>query len=179
MITYTTVTTNNELSQILTLQQKNLPTSISEKEKEKEGFVTVQHDFDILKKMNDQQPHIIAKEGENVIGYALSMVSAFKNDIEVLKPMFEKIDANLDPQKSYITMGQICIDKNYRKQGIFKGLYYKMQSELSSQFDLLITEVAANNARSLSAHYAIGFFDLLVYQSDQITWHLIQWDWRK
>ncbi len=178
-INYTIVSTIEELRQIIQLQRTNLPSSISMTEKQKEGFVTVQHDLDVLERMNDVQPHIIAKDGNNVVGYALSMVKDFKDDIEVLKPMFDKIDTQIDHKVSYIVMGQICIDKAYRKQGIFRGLYYKMRDELKSKYDLLITEVAANNNRSLQAHYTVGFTDLLVYDSDGVTtWHIMQWDWK-
>ncbi len=177
-IKYKVTTFVEELQQIINLQYNNLPSSISQTEKEKEGFVTVQHDIDILTKMHEQQPHIIAKHDNKVVGYALSMVQSFKNDIEVLQPMFAKIDTLLHGGISYIVMGQICIDKTYRKQGIFKGLYHKMRSELSDQYDCLITEVASNNHRSLQAHYAIGFKDLLVYKSCEITWHIVQWDWK-
>ncbi len=175
---YTVVTSETELHQIIALQQKNLPISVSQEEKEKEGFVTVQHTIEILRKMNEKQPHIIAKDENNVVGYALSMSKEFKDEIEILKPMFSKIDKNLDSTTSYITMGQICIDKSYRKQGMFRGLYYKMRDELKDTYDILITEVAANNTRSLNAHYAVGFTDLLVYEANGVTWHLVEWNWK-
>ena len=54
-------------------------------------------------------------------------------------------------------MGQICIAKNYRKQGIFRGLYHFYKAELQYQFNYLITEVAAINPRSMQAHEAVGF----------------------
>ncbi|MBW1298217.1 GNAT family N-acetyltransferase [Aquimarina litoralis] len=176
-IRYTTSSSDIELEQILLLQQSNLSESITLNEKQNEGFVTVRHDFDILKKMNLQQPHIIAKHNDQVVGYALCMTKDFGNDIEVLKPMFQKIDNLIDPETNYIVMGQVCIDKEYRKQGIFKGLYQKMKSSLQQEYALLITEVASNNHRSLQAHYAVGFTDLLVYQSDTVEWHIVSWDW--
>ncbi len=177
-ITYTIANSVEELHQIIALQRNNLVTSVSQEEREKEGFVTVEHNITILKKMNDLQPHIIARDGDRVVGYALSMVKEFRNEIEILKPMFSKIDTSLDSTNSYITMGQICIDKAYRKQGMFRGLYYKMRDELMNTYDLLITEVAANNLRSLQAHHAVGFETLLVYESNGIEWNLIQWDWK-
>ncbi|WP_109302247.1 GNAT family N-acetyltransferase [Aquimarina sp. AU474] len=178
-IEYTSVKHKNELLQILELQQKNLPINISKDEKHKEGFVTVKHDIDILSKMNDRQPHIIAKHNDKVVGYTLCMTSDFGNDIEILKPMFAKIEKHLNNSTSYIVMGQVCIDKAYRGKGIFRGLYQTMRNELGEKYDVLITEVAANNPRSLRAHYAIGFTDLLIYNTDdEITWHLIQWDWK-
>ncbi|MHA7056653.1 N-acetyltransferase family protein [Aquimarina sp. M1] len=175
---YTAVTSHKELEQILQLQQKNLISSISKVEKKKEGFVTVVHDLNILKKMNDQQPHIITKDNDEVIGYTLCMTKDFGNDVEVLIPMFKKIQEHLSENTTYIVMGQVCIDKEYRRQGIFRKLYQKMKLELQEKFDLLITEVAANNLRSLNAHYAIGFKKLVIYEVDQIKWHLICWDWK-
>ncbi len=177
-IEYASVKHKDELLQILELQEKNLQLNISEDEKQKEGFVTVKHDIDILNKMNNKQPHIIAIHNGRVVGYTLCMVSDFGNDIEILKPMFNKIEKHLNNDKTYIVMGQVCIDKAYRGQGVFRGLYQTMKKELLQKYDLLITEVAANNTRSLQAHYAIGFSDLLIYNSDGVTWHLIQWDWR-
>jgi len=151
-INFTIATSEEELKQIITLQRKNLTASISTNEKQKEGFVTVQHDIEVLKKMNDTQAHIIAKSGDTVVG--------------------------LNPTTTYITMGQICIDKAYRKQGLFRGLYQTMKKELSKKYELLITEVAASNTRSLQAHYAVGFSDLLVYTSNDVIWHIVQWDWQ-
>ncbi len=177
-INYTTTSSINELEQILRLQKANLPTSISITEKKKEGFVTVQHTIDILKRMHDLQPHIIAKVENAVIGYALCMHKTFQNDIEILKPMFSKIDEHISQPLSYIVMGQICVHKKYRKQGVFRSLYEAMKKELHTEYELLITEVAANNKRSLQAHYSIGFKTLLEYTSDDIDWHIVFWDWK-
>lgn len=177
MITYTIASKDEELHQILALQQSNLSESISSNEKQKEGFVTVKHNFDILKKMNTRQQHIIAKHDDKVVGYTLCMTIDFGNDIEILQPMFAKIDTLIEPKTNYIVMGQVCVDKAYRRQGIFRGLYQKMKSSLQEKYSLLITEVASNNQRSLEAHRAIGFKDVIIYQADTIEWHIVSWDW--
>ncbi len=127
--------------------------------------------------MNDTCAHIIAKHQEKIVGYALCMLKEFKNNVEVLKPMFHQIDNCLESNQTYMTMGQICIDKTYRKQGIFRGLYHYMKQQLQSEFDMVITEVDINNTRSVNAHYAIGFKDLKFYNSNNQEWVLIFWDW--
>lgn len=66
-IIYKRTTTNQELKDILDLQKRNLPLSISEEEKQKEGFVTVRHPFEVLKEMNDACPHIIARHNNKVV----------------------------------------------------------------------------------------------------------------
>ena len=174
MITYQRATSDEELQQILELQQQNLPTVISSQEKKNEGFVTVSHTFEILKEMNDVCAHIIAKSEGRVIGYALCMHPKFADDITVLRPMFDEIETTLPKTENYITMGQICIDKAFRKQGIFRKLYETMQTSIRPEFGTIITEVDTKNTRSLQAHYAVGFIDIKTYRSGGQDWKLIR-----
>ena len=58
---YKSTSTNEELNQILDLQKLNLNTLASQEERQSEGFITVHHDFKILKAMNDRCAHTIAK----------------------------------------------------------------------------------------------------------------------
>ncbi|MEX0287912.1 MAG: GNAT family N-acetyltransferase [Flavobacteriaceae bacterium] len=165
--------TDVELRQILSLQKKNLPRAISEEEKIKEGFVTVSHSFELLQRMHKVCPHTIVKDGESVVGYALSMHPKFGLEIEVLKPMFEEIKTIIPDNERYIVMGQICIAKRYRGLGIFRKLYAKMAELVKPNFDTIITEVDADNTRSLNAHYAIGFRDIKKYIAGGTEWCLI------
>ena len=91
-IRYVTASDDSELSQILKLQKAILPSSLSEKEKLSEGFVTVSHTKELLRAMNEKCRHILAKSGKSVVGYALCMHPDFRNEIDVLKPMFRQID---------------------------------------------------------------------------------------
>lgn len=172
-IKYKRADSNEELNQILELQRINIPSSISEDESKTEGFVTVHHNFEILKAMNDKCAHIIAKNGDEVVGYALCMLKDFKEDIEVLRPMFQQIDKHLNHDKTYITMGQTCIDKKFRKKGVFRGMYHFMKQEMSSQYNMIITEVDITNTRSLNAHFAIGFKTLYSYRSNNQDWKIL------
>ncbi|HEX9826817.1 MAG TPA: GNAT family N-acetyltransferase, partial [Flavobacteriaceae bacterium] len=120
--------------------------------------------------MNDCCPHCIAKHGDKVVGYALSMHPKFADGIEVLKPMFIEINKIISGNAKYIIMGQICVGKNYRKRGIFRGLYNFMKQELQATFNYIITEVDAENLRSLNAHLAVGFEILREYHADNKDW---------
>ena len=159
--------------QILELQKANLPTAVSEQESETEGFVTVEHSLELLSRMNDRCAHVLAKSGDQVVGYALCMHPDFSKEIDILKPMFREIQQVLTSEESYLIMGQVCIAKAYRKRGIFRGLYNKMLGHYRSEFAQIITEVDERNQRSLLAHYAIGFKDLSRYQSNGRNWYLI------
>ncbi|WP_440068728.1 N-acetyltransferase family protein [Tenacibaculum discolor] len=173
MIEFTTATNQTDLLQILDLQRQNLPEKLSETDKKEQGFVTVRHDLEILQKMNDVHPHIIAKNDNKIIGYALSMSKNFRNNIPILISMFDEIDTTSKGAKPYILMGQVCIDKNFRGKGIFRGLYTKMKEEFTGIYHSIITEVDEENTRSMNAHKAIGFKTLKTYRSNNHNWEII------
>lgn len=124
--------------------------------------------------MNEACPHIIATSDDKVVGYTLCMHPKFGNEIEVLRPMFAEIKQTLGPDEKYIVMGQVCVDKAYRRRGIFRNLYKYMLEQIKPEFHCIITEVDSENTRSLEAHYAVGFELISRYQADGHNWELIR-----
>jgi len=182
MVQYTTAQSVNDLKGILKLQSINLPANISEKEAKEQGFVTVHHEYDLLAAMNDPYPHIIAKAGGQVVGYALVMLPSFGDQIEVLKPMFQMINqlsykGSSLKEAAYFVMGQVCVAKSHRGQQVFQGLYHKMREEMSLHFKYLITEIATRNTRSMRAHEKVGFETIHVFKDATEEWALVGWDW--
>ena len=171
-IIYKRATTEIELQQILALQKCNMRPGLSKTEIRTQGFITVNHTFDILKKMNDASPHIIAKANNKVVGYALVMLPSFRNELAVLAPMFNAADVLLG-QKNYVAMGQVCVDKEFRGKGVFRGMYDFYKSELQNDFDCLFTEIATDNLRSLKAHKSIGFEILKTQITNGVSWELV------
>lgn len=173
MVCYKRAETIKELQQILSLQQENLVNKLSPEEKKKEGFVTVSHTLEVLEQMNTKCPHIIAKDNDAVVGYALCMHPVFANEVELLKPMFVEVKKVFPKGYSFIVMGQICIDKKYRGKGLFRKLYATMKDAVHPEFESIITEVNATNIRSLNAHFAVGFKNLRTHLSNGQTWKLM------
>ena len=184
MLIYTSAKTDSDLLGILSLQSANLPSNLPAEEMASQGFVTVVHSFDDLKKMNDAEPHIIAKDGDKVIAYLLAMTPAAKNDIPVLRPMFQLFDAVQFSGKpvsffQYIVVGQVCVDKGYRGQGVLDNCYLTYRSAFNPKYDFAVTEIATRNSRSLAAHKRIGFTELHGYQAPVgEEWSIVLWDWR-
>ena len=182
MITLTTVTTNEELKEILALQQQNLAQNLDTSELQTQGFVTMIHDMDILQKMHNLAPSIIARDKGKVVGYALVMLRECRQLVPGLEPMFKNLDSleyhgkPLNDYKFYV-MGQVCIDKQYRRTGLFDQLYQKHKEIYSGQFDFIVTEVATRNQRSLRAHERVGFETLNIYRDDLDEWAVILWNW--
>lgn len=172
----------HELEQILELQNANHFDNVSAQLKKEHGFVTVRHDLGLLSKMHLNAAQIVASNDGKVVGYALVMLKTFKALIPVLTPMFDAFEhvtyknSKLSTFNFYV-MGQVCIAKNYRGKGVFKGLYQKHKDIYSNTFDLCITEVSSSNPRSLHAHKNVGFKTAGTFKDSTDEWHILVWDW--
>ncbi|MFN0274735.1 MAG: GNAT family N-acetyltransferase [Chitinophagales bacterium] len=160
-----------DIHQILSLQQKNLPKNISKSEADEQGFVTVEHDFEILYSMHLAEPAVITKDGNTLAGYALVMTKEFGKKIPVLVPMFELFETIVYQNKklseyTYFVMGQVCIDKPYRGLGLFDKMYAELKENLKGKYELMITEVATSNQRSVNAHKRAGLETIFIYTDD-------------
>jgi L-amino acid N-acyltransferase YncA len=97
--------------------------------------------------------------------------------------MFEKFESLQWKNKSlndytYYVMGQICVDKQYRGQGLFDALYQKHKEVYSKQFDLIVTEIATRNHRSINAHKRVGFETIDTFTDDTDEWNVVAWDFK-
>ncbi|CAB9498312.1 Inherit from bctoNOG: GCN5-related N-acetyltransferase [Seminavis robusta] len=163
--------TDADIEGILQLQAKNLPKNISKEEAESQGFVTIQHDFDVLQRMNSPHPHVVAKEPDTqkVIGYALVMLPEFRHDIPAGAPLVDQIDTVVyegdrlgeedrnSKTKKYVLVGQLCVAKEYRGQGISSAMYREYQRRMAPHFRYVVTAVDLRNTRSMRAHEKVGF----------------------
>lgn len=183
-IRFTTVSNADEVRQIHELQAVNLPSVLTADTMASQGFVTVRHDPDVLRRMNEVAPAIIAKDAGRVVGYALVMPREFAPEVPILGPLFEMLDglswrdALLRDRARWFVMGQVCVAEGYRGRGVFDGLYRAMAEEYRDRYDFTVTEVAARNTRSLRAHARVGFRTLQVYPDANAgeEWHVIVLD---
>jgi ribosomal protein S18 acetylase RimI-like enzyme len=168
---------DEDLQQILDLQAKNLPKNLSQEETQSEGFVTIEHDFDLLKRMNSPHPHIVARDAHTnqVIGYALVMLPNFRTVIPIAAPMVDQIEQVVyqgqrlgaahdtsnknesDNKDMFVLVGQLCVDKAYRGLSISTAMYREYQRRMEPHFHYVVTVVSSNNPRSMRAHEKVGF----------------------
>jgi len=183
MIIIQRVTSQAELEGIKQLQQENLKKNLTDEQSGSEGFVTAEYSMAFLEKMHTQSPSIIAKMGDQVIGYALVSVKAIRDEHELLADLFNTIDRiiyhdQLLKDARYVVVGQLCVSKNYRGLGLVQQMYQYFKQCLSSEFDYCITDVAKDNPRSLKAHLRSGFqiIDSLTYGG--LGWDIVLWNWK-
>ena len=181
MFTFGPTTTDAKLQQVLRLQKANLPQHITAEEAREQGFVTVDHTLELLRDMNTPYCHSAAWTDEELAGYALVMETRFRHRIPILFPMFELLDGvpwQGMPLREwrYFVMGQVCVAKPFRGQGVFAGLYLDLRARLSAHFDLVVTEIATRNTRSVKAHEKVGFETLQNYMDlGGEEWVIVGW----
>ncbi|MEO8404548.1 MAG: GNAT family N-acetyltransferase [Chitinophagaceae bacterium] len=184
MLRFTTSTTNEDLSGIKLLQENNLRKHLTAEEIQQQGFVTVSHSLEDLRKMNAWEQNVIMKDHDKVVGYLLAMTKNSNADIPVLIPMFNSFDnigykGKMISDYNYLVVGQVCIDKNYRGQGLLDKMYEAYKDHFQKKYDFAITEISTANQRSINAHHRIGFKEIFKYTDAQkIEWSIVIWNWR-
>ena len=175
-----------ELKQIIELQRANLRETVGEDTAEDQGFVTAVHDPKVLAEMNTAAASVIAKDGRKVIGYALTMLRKFANDVPALTELFERQDnAIFQGQRvgdtNYLVMGQICVGEEARGKRLADRMYKYMRGCYSIHYPYLVTAIDARNTRSMRVHERVGFEVLDEFRSEVTgkEWVIVIWDWRK
>ncbi|MCU0379594.1 MAG: hypothetical protein MUE58_00250 [Chitinophagaceae bacterium] len=182
MIEIKRVTQSSELEGIKKLQQANLRGLLTAEERDREGFVTAEYTLEFLQQMHLAEPSIIAKDGSEVVGYALSATRDVGMKHPLLAYLFEVVDTKLYAGRplrgeNYIVVGQLCVAKGYRGLKLAQGMYDFYRQELSGKYRYCLTDIDEANPRSLKAHLNAGFkiLDTLHYEGS--AWHIVIWDW--
>jgi ribosomal protein S18 acetylase RimI-like enzyme len=182
MILIKRVTCFSELEGIKSLQQENLKKNLTDRETESQGFVTAEYSIEFLQTLHQAGPSIIAKDMDQVVGYALVALKSIRHQHDLLSDLFnaiDKIEYNNQALKNskYVVVGQLCVARNYRGLGLVHQMYQQFKTSLSNEFDYCITDVARENPRSLKAHEKIGFQVIDTLEYGGLGWHIILWDW--
>jgi len=182
MLYATLASSTEELQQILQLQKENLRQHVTEDEMRSQGFVTLHHDLNALQQMHELAPSVIIKDEDVVVAYALTMLRECRQLTPDLEPMFTLLDQlswhnkPLNDYRFYV-MGQVCIARAYRGQGLFDELFRHHKEIYQPLFDLFITEIATRNVRSMRAHERVGFKTIHVHRDELDEWAVVGWDW--
>jgi hypothetical protein len=170
---------DTDLRGILAIQRANTPQVLSASEQAEEGFVTVRHHLDLLRRMNAAFPHAVARDSaDRVVGYALCMLPQFITELPVLQPLFAQLPVicwgdTPVARLPFAVMGQVAVAKTHRGQRLVDGLYADLCARLSSGYSLLVTSIAARNTRSRRVHERTGFTELGRFVDHGAEWLVV------
>jgi L-amino acid N-acyltransferase YncA len=162
MIIFERAIDDQSLVQILELQRQNLKENLSQEERDSQGFVTAKHTFKQLKEINLKENAVIATSDGKVIAYAIAMKRETGKGMPVFDRLFEEVDKiKIGEIKfthfPYIFVGQLCIAKEFRGQGLVEKLYAFFSTEMQNKYDFIVTDISQENPRSLKAHEKSGY----------------------
>lgn len=181
MVIVKLVSEMKELEGIRLLQEQNLGKNLSVAEATKEGFVTAEYTVEFLKAMHDIHPSVIAKDNDTVVGYALVATNPIREQHPLLADLFNSIDKVIykgAPLKGtrYVVVGQLCVGKGYRGQGLVQRMYEFYRESLKDSYDYLITDVVQTNQRSIKAHLKTGFVVVDTLEYEGMRWDIVLWE---
>jgi predicted GNAT superfamily acetyltransferase len=168
----------SEISELLALQTANLAINLDAETIESQGFVTFVYSPEVIEKMMQAAPQIVARADGQIIGYALTTTVEVGLDNELMRPLVE-LSQKLPPlsTKPIYFMGQVCVRAGYRGIGVFDALYQEHKEVFKYQYKAVVTEIASDNLRSLAAHRRVGF-QTLHTGFDEVhgkEWHVVAW----
>ncbi len=172
----------SELEGILALQRRNLKRFLSETEAEEQGFLIAEYNLAYLRQMHEQCPSVVAVDEGRVVAYALVVTQAVRAGLPFIAALFDEIDRITYQGTSlagtdYLVVGQLCVDKDYRGQGLVDRLYACFRASLEACHQYGVTDIARANRRSLKAHLKVGFQVVHAIEYEGLTWDVVLWDW--
>jgi ribosomal protein S18 acetylase RimI-like enzyme len=175
--------TNERIDNLLALQQQNLKNNLDVVTQQSQGYLSFSYTTAIMQRMMHAEPQPIAYANGQIIGYALATPLKVCQTIDLMLPllnMFNQLIYNGKPLSDYqyYVMGQVCVHAGYRSIGVFDALYAKHRTLFADRYDFVVTEIAADNLRSIAAHQRVGFQTLHRYFDalSQKTWVVVIWD---
>lgn len=156
MIT-TRIGNKSDINDILSLQEKYLYRNLSEPERES-GFVTTPFTVNQLEEILLQNGIFVAENKDGtLIAYAFAGSWKYFEQWEIFNYMVSRF-----PQLSFkgnaittvnsFQYGPVCIEKEYRGQGILNLIFEEMRIEFLKKYPLSITFINKVNAISTNAH---------------------------
>lgn len=170
---------DSDLKTIQKLQSLNTMEALSLEDRISEGFVTCIYDIPMLKTMCGAWKHVLAWDAQVLSGYALCMLGSSIESYPILQTMVEQFKVQSWRNRllidcNFVVVGQVCVAKGYRKQGVLQAMYAQFQEQFKETFELLITEIDSKNIPSLRAHLRFGFEEIIRYKErNGRTWVIV------
>jgi GNAT superfamily N-acetyltransferase len=180
-ITLAVASSDRHFEEILALQRRYHVRTLDPEVQSREGFVFAEHTAPLLRRMAARSPQAIALSRDRVVGYCLSLPVSLKDEVPSLAPMFRhfaKCSWRGKPlsEQSFVVGGQVCVDREYRRQGLLARLYEQLRVSLPAPCDLCVTEISTRNPVSIRAHEKMGFEIISRYADEIEEWVIVAWD---
>lgn len=122
------------------------------------GFIRIEYDIDDLQKIITNNEIVIATDKEKVIGYYLIGRKSSKIELNYQKnKAFSLFETTEIPFESIGFGCQVCIDENYRNNGLFGRMLNTLVDGVKEKYSHLLCSVSDDNVISLKTHIGNGW----------------------
>lgn len=159
---------------ILSLQEKNLYSKLTEKERES-GFVTTPFTTTQIEKVLKQNGVFVAENKDGIIiAYAFAGTWKYFEQWEIFNFMVSRfpktsfMNKEITVENSF-QYGPVCIDNSYRGKGLLNLIFEELRLEFVKKFPISITFINSDNVISEKAHTRLGWeiIDRFEFQSNK------------
>ena len=150
---------------ILLLNEANFRGNLSDADRG-DGFLSAIFTAKQIAAMAEELGIMVATVEDKVAGF----LCAFRNDFDHGSPVvatmiasYERMQFEGKPLSAYrsYAYGPVCIDKPYRRKGLFRGLYEAQRRDLTGLFEIGVALVSRDNLHSLHAHvFGLGMTEV-------------------
>ncbi len=181
----TRIGNKSDIDGVLSLQEKYLYSNLNETER-KNGFVTTPFTIDQIDEIIKQNGLFVAEnEDKIIIAYAFAGSWKYFEQWEMFKFMISRF-SELSFNNTQITVensfqyGPICIDKDYRGNGVLYQIFEKMRIEFLKKYPISITFINKVNAISEKAHTKkLGWEIIDVFEFNNNSYIELAFDMKK
>lgn len=156
-MTKTRIGNKDDIDGILSLQEKYLYRNLNELEREK-GFVTTPFTVSQIEEIIKQNGIFIAEnENKIIVAYAYAGSWSYFEQWEIFNFMISRFpkltfNGNKITTENSFQYGPVCIEENYRRNGLLNQIFEEMRIEFLKDYPISITFINKVNAISLNAH---------------------------
>jgi hypothetical protein len=171
---------DEDLRAILRLQRENLAVALSADDLASQGFVTIEHTLEVLRGMHEAAPSVIVRDGAALPGYALTMTLACRPSARAGADARSRREPGA-PGAAPAGPADLPDGPDLRGPippgpGGLDALYAGHASFHGPRHDIVVTEIAGRNGRSLRAHQRVGFFEMSRHRDALNDWVIVGWD---
>jgi|TARA_B100001964_G_scaffold168210_1_gene184848 hypothetical protein len=173
-----------DIQDILCVQRKNLASAVSDDEKARQGFVTLETSEELLGDIISNEGIIVARCGNKLAGYLIPITVRRSAIFPLFLPLaeqfrFMRYDGRVIDMHKVCILAQICIDKEFRNGESLQAIHQVTRNHLGKKYDIGVALISSTNPRSLAANTKkAGMTDVGQYVSRGITWHVVVSDFR-
>lgn len=150
---------------VVDLNKANFIANLAETER-RDGFLSAVFSLEQTAAMAEDLGTTVAVVDGVLAGFLCAFRNDFNHGSPVVAKMIESYErlsfhgALLNTYKSY-AYGPVCIHRDYRRQGLLRGLYEAQKRQLAGRFEVGVALIARSNQHSMEAHVAgLGMTDV-------------------